>query len=175
MIKRWFTIGVGFALVVGIGVVALNYEKSIHTQRTGTPMPGSFSSDMGTASDSSTKAVTESPHNFESQSERIEAQMMAELDTFNRDIADAKRQLDEETVIAQSTEESPELILAKASVILSELEAEGIVLTYDPVLLTPDTPSTQVQAIEKQVVEVEDDLIDIEQRFNNLGNNKESL
>lgn len=175
MVKRWFTIGAGFVLVVGIGIVALNYDKSDHTQRIGTPVASSSSPDMRSPSDSSTMALTESSHEFESQSERIEAQMLAELDTFNQDIADAKRQLDEETVIAQSEEESPELVLAKASMILSELEQEGIVFTYDPVLLTPDTPSTQAQVIEKQVVEVEDDLIDIEQRFNNLGNNKESL
>lgn len=175
MVKHWFTIGIVFVLVVGIGIVALNYDKSIYTQRIGTPVVSSSSPDIRSTSDSSTLSLNESTHNFESQSERIEAQMLAELDTFNQDIANAKRQLDEETVIAQSEEEAPELVLAKANMILSELEQEDMVFTYDPVLLTPDTPSLQVQAIEKQVVEVEDDLIDIEKRFNNLGNNKASL
>lgn len=83
--------------------------------------------------------------------------------------------LDKETAQAQSTEESPELVLAKANAILAELESEGIVLNYNPMLLAPDAVSPDIQVIEEQVVKVEADLIDVEKRFNNLGNNKESL
>ncbi|MBN3575764.1 hypothetical protein [Vibrio neptunius] len=179
MVYRWLTIGVLITLTLGVGVIALNYENSIQTQRIGHSAPPV---DLGRSSSSDNHLSTgfenqqvASQQPFESQSERIEAQMLSELETLNQDIADEKVRLDQDTVEAQSMEESPELVLARASVILSELESEGIVLNCDPTLLTPDAVSPTIQAIEQQVVDVETDLIDIEKRFNNLGNNKESL
>ncbi|CDT87026.1 conserved exported hypothetical protein [Vibrio coralliirubri] len=177
MVYRWLTIGVLIALTLGVSVIALNYDNSTQTQRIGHSAPPV---DSGRSSDNHLSTGFEdqqvaSQQSFESQSERIEAQMLSELETLNQDIADEKVRLDQDTVEAQSMEESPELVLARASVILSELESEGIVLNYDPTLLTPDAVSPTIQVIEQQVVDVETDLIDIEKRFNNLGNNKESL
>ncbi len=177
MVYRWLTIGVLITLTLGVGVIALNYDNSIQTQRIGysaPPVDSEQSSKSHSASEMGDQKVA-SQQTFESQSERIEAEMLSELKTLNQDIADEKGRLDQDTAEAQSMEEPPELVLARASVILSELESEGIVLNYDPTLLTPDAASPKIQAIKKQVVDVETDLIDIEKRFNNLGNNKESL
>ncbi|MFA0039037.1 hypothetical protein [Vibrio sp. 10N.261.52.A1] len=174
MVYRWLTIGVLITLTLGVGVIAFNYDNSTQTQRIGHSAPpvNSVRNSEFTGFEGQQVASQQS---FESQSERIEAQMLSELETLNQDIADEKVRLDQDTAEAQSMEESPELVLARASVILSELESEGIVLNYDPTLLTPDTASPKIQAIQQQVVDVETDLIDIEKRFNNLGNNKESL
>tara|TARA_Y100000588_G_C14225512_1_gene912963 strand:+ start:967 stop:1500 length:534 start_codon:yes stop_codon:yes gene_type:complete len=177
MVYRWLTIGVLITLTLGVGVIALNYDNSIQTQRIGysaAPVDSGQRSEPHSTSETEYQQVV-SQQTFESQSERIEAEMLSELKTLNQDIADEKVRLDQETAEAQSMEESPELVLARASAILSELESEGIVLNYDPTLLTTDTASPKIQAIKQQVVDVETDLIDIEKRFNNLGNNKESL
>ncbi|WP_210442340.1 hypothetical protein [Vibrio crassostreae] len=173
MVYRWLTIGVLIALTLGVSVIALNYDNSTQTQRIGYSAPPV---DSGRSSNNHLSTGFEeqqvvSQQAFESQSERIEDQMLSELETLNQDIADEKLRLDQDTAEAQSMEESPEFVLARASVILSELESEGVVLNYDPTLLTPDAASPKIQAIKQQVVEVEADLIDIEKRFNNLGNN----
>ncbi|WCE28353.1 hypothetical protein [Vibrio sp. SCSIO 43137] len=173
MTKSWLTVIAGFFFVVAIGFVALNYDQPSATN----PMSGyeSPSSEDQTPPKYTSEISPVSGQKFETQSERIEAQMLADLQLLNQEIEQAKRKLDKETSIALSRHKSPELVLAEASMILSELEEQGIEVSYSPVLLAPDNPSPQVEAIEEQIVEVEKQLIDIERRFNNLGSNKESL
>ena len=176
MVHRWLTIGVVITLALGVGVIALNYEKSVQTQRIGSSVPlisSKQSFDDSGNSETEDQQVA-SKKRFESQSERIEAQMLSELERLNQDIADEKMRLDQDTAEEQSVEESPELVLARVGVILSALESEGIILNYDPTLLTPTTSSPKIQAIKQQVLDIETDLIDIEKKFNNLGNNEES-
>ncbi len=176
MRKQWLAIFTGVALTLGVGIIALNYDKPVQPRPT-----GESASKIPTQSNQNVteKDASYSPAHpplseakFESQSERIEAQVLAELDRLNQDIAKQKQSLDKETAEAQAQETSPELVLAEASRILSQLEDEGITLTYEPILLTPNRPSQQVQNIEKQLIEIEGDLIEVENKFNNLGNNK---
>ncbi|SNX47892.1 hypothetical protein VTH8203_01507 [Vibrio thalassae] len=177
MLYRWLTIGGLITLSLGVGFIALNYDNATQPQRIGyaaPPVDSAQRSEPHSASETEYQHVV-SQQTFETQSERIEAQMLSELETLNQDIANEKVRLDRETAEALSTEESPELVIARANAILAELESEGIVLNYNPMLLAPDAVSPDIQVIEEQVVKVETDLIDVEKRFNNLGNNKESL
>lgn len=92
MLYRWLTIGGLITLSLGVGFIALNHDNSIQTQRIGyaaAPVDSGQRSEPHSASETEYQHVV-SQQTFETQSERIEAQMLAELETLNQDIADEK-------------------------------------------------------------------------------------
>ncbi len=172
MSKGWLVMGLGACIAIAVGTVALNTE----VERVGAGQQVTTDTAQKRSPDSTTQqynTAIPADQKFDSQSERIEAQMLADIEQLNVEIAQAKAQLDKETRQAQSEEESPELVLAQAGKILSELEQQGVSVSYDPLLLTTEKSSKRSQEIEQQITTIEADLIEVETRFDNLGHNQE--
>ena len=173
MNPRWLGagIGLGVALVVGVGL--FQDSTPLSQQRIGKPV-NTASSYMSqppldwhdTPNNDNSQAQTQ---RYDSENERRQALAIAELNAFNDDIAQSLAELNRETQEALSQGESPSLMLARASQILTDLEEEGVLLAYDPTLQIPEKRSDAQVALEQKVERIETNLIDIEQRFDRLS------
>ncbi|MGF1767322.1 hypothetical protein L4D06_08035 [Enterovibrio makurazakiensis] len=114
---------------------------------------------------------------YETESERLEAEIIKSANSLAVEITQAKEKLDIETAQALSNAESPDVVLSRAYKIMEELEKQGIDFQQDPSSLSSsatNAPITkEVVVIAQKIKEIETDLMDIEHRFNNLGENKE--
>lgn len=173
MNKRTFAITSGIVTVVAIGLIAFNYDNTVPSQRIGLPQL-TTAAPTGEKDDIAPDRNAQ-PSHYDSAGERQEAKILNELAMLNQEIEAEQQRLAKETARAQAQETSPEQVLAQASIILSELEDQGISLTGTPIVEDTNTVSPQVQAIEQQLAGIEADLTQIENTFKNLGNNKELL
>ena len=173
MSNRWTGILLGLSLALGIGVITLNFERQEHDTLVADVAPSEREKIKPETTEVLNAEVGADKPNFETSSERMEAEMLQSLDALNRDIVQSKQELDKETSQAQQQETNPEIVIGQANRLLEELQAEGFDFDYQPVLLAADQTSPKIQLIERQIETIEVDLIDIENRFNNLGNNKE--
>lgn len=173
MNHRWLGVGAGLGVAVITGVGLFQDHNPVSQQRIGEPIntvsPQVSQPPLGWLDTSNNVNATTQSERYDSENERRQAVAIAELNAFNDDITQSLAELDRETQKALSQSESPSLILARASQILTELEEEGITLTYNPTLQTPEKRSSAQIALEQKVERIESNLIDIEQRFNRLS------
>lgn len=87
------------------------------------------------------------------------------------DVGIHKAQVEIETELVSEIKSLPkaEIILAEASYMLSELEQQGVEVTYDPVLLKSAVLTPDRVEVNQAIIEVEEQLIDIENKFRSLS------
>ncbi|WP_070967911.1 hypothetical protein [Vibrio sonorensis] len=172
MAKQWINIVAAVFIAVIIGTVALNHDSTTSEQRVGLPNSHYHSEAKDIQTISSFEAeefnwedVKEAPRSLK-EKEYLQQRFAKDLQGLNQEIESTKQELQKSFKKELSEMESPEVLLAQANAMTKELEAQGIVLDYEPVDFSSFSNSTihknrEIQEVEKRVDDVEHRLRDL--------------